>query len=110
MASSDGQDGDALQSPVAREYFADVLVGVIDVLFHMGKQLEYAGFFTREQVAKFMGEIEAGIDRQAERLGHPKDQPNPEARKLAASILRRAFETPLLGERKFGLVTGGKDT
>jgi len=93
---------------IAPEHRGDFLIGLLDVLAHLGLAARLAGVVTAEELTSSMNEIIKGIDHQSERCGEPKDSPSALARKLPARLLGQVFAMPFAGERRFGVVAGGK--
>ena len=93
---------------IAAEHQGDFIIGVLDVLVHLGLAARLAGVVTADELVHSMNEIIKGIDHQSERVGEPKDSPEQMARKLPARILGQLFAMPFTGERKFGVVVGGR--
>jgi hypothetical protein len=93
---------------IADEHRGDFLTGLLDVLAHLGLAARLAGLVTAEQLSSAMADIVKGIDHQSERVGEAKDSDKNMARKLPARILGQVFAMPFQGERKFGVVVGGK--
>jgi hypothetical protein len=86
----------------------DFLVGIIDVLAHMGLAAIVSGVIPREALIEACAELEREIDHQAERTGISADPASRAARKLPAQVLGRRFAMPIAGERDFDVVVGGK--
>ena len=103
-----GSDEKEFDLWVAAEQRGDFLMGLFDVLLHVGLALREAGFVSTEGLVGAMDGVCRGIDRQSERLGLPKDGPDQIARKLPAKILGEVFAMPCAGERSFSVIAGGK--
>lgn len=93
---------------VAPEHIGAFLTGLFDVIVHVGLAMRLAGMVTADELASSMKDIVDGIDHQSERVGIPKDSDAQLARKLPARLLGKIFAMPFQGERKFGVVLGGR--